>query len=63
MLESKEDPSIFEKSGKCSIEAAEEGSHSMPHDGLRDETLPGKQEQHRKGATVLSQPHGLGYVL
>lgn len=35
----------------------------MPLDGLEDETLPGKQEQHREWATVLSLPRGLGYVL
>lgn len=35
----------------------------MPHDGLEDETLPGKQEQHQEWAAILSQPRGLGYVL
>ncbi|XP_028347787.1 uncharacterized protein [Physeter macrocephalus] len=55
----KQDPSILEKSGKCSIEAAEEGSYG----GLKEETLPGKQEQQGERATVLSQPCGLGHVL
>lgn len=35
----------------------------MCQDDLRDETLPGKQEQHGEWATVLSQPRGLGHVL
>ena len=41
----KQDPSLLEKSGKCSIKAAEEGSHALSHDGVKKEALPGKQEQ------------------